>query len=107
MRHVEKGLVCVEHHRNACPWRNSQLANQVVILRFECAKNFASQRLGRLTALEPQGEVAAFALRKLGFRLRFPLGLCQQFFYTRVGSKLQRLLPRAYRSEEHTSELQS
>ena len=75
----------------------AQVTHQLVILGVERVQQIAAKFLRRVLALKVQIKVAAFALRKIGLRIRFALGPSQILFYRRIRPQRQRFLPGANR----------
>src|SRR5216683_369297 len=71
---VEERLLRVERDRDVVAGRVAEIADQVVILGVEGGEQVAAEGLGSVLAFEVEVEVAAFALREIGFGGRFALG---------------------------------
>ncbi len=72
--HIEERLLGVERDGNVVAGRVAEIADQVVILAVESGEQVAAEGLGRVFSFEVEVEVAAFALREIGFGSRFALG---------------------------------
>src|ERR1035441_10531688 len=73
-RNVEECPLRVEHDGYVVVRRIAKIADEVLILGVERGQQVAAEGLGSVFAFEVEVEVAAFALRKIGFGAQFALG---------------------------------
>src|ERR1022692_2370665 len=90
---IKKGLLGVEHDRNAVAGSDAEFTYQIVVFRLEGCHQLAAQRIRRLLAFILQGEVAALVLRVVGLGGCVALRFLQVFPQRSIGAELERMFP--------------
>ena len=90
---VEESLLGVERDQNIVAGRIAEIANQVVVVRFERLQDLSAKGFGRLFAFIMQSEMSAFARGEVGLNRLLALGLGQKLLHRRVGAQFEGTLP--------------
>ena len=92
VRHIKESRLRIERHLDVVARRSAEIANEVVIVRFESGQDLRPQGFA-LLALIVQHEMAAFVLHKLGFGRLLALRFIEKALHRGIGAKREGALP--------------